>query len=522
MSQSRGNIPLVDARGEWEERAAARPTTRRFVGMLVIGVATAQILGFTLKVPSLLEVNDISRWCTVWSLLERGTYAIDDCPWQHRTQDKVKRSDKLIAPAPDASLIKRIEYRVAPDWWKNGPAQTRTYSSKPPLLPTLIAGALYPFRALSGVPLGAIKSEARNPRNIEERVTIWPGVPVTLRRTVAPGKPHEWPAYVYYFKPTLIVLNVLPYFLMLVLYARFLDRHAANDWAWFFCLFAGAWGTYLFSFAQTLNNHSVAAVSAFFAIYALVRIFADGERSLRYFAVAGFFAAFSATCEIPAALFGALLFFTLLVKLPKQTLLAFVPAAVLPIGAFLVTELLAFGQFTPVYEEFGTQSYKYALSYWSTPLEFDYFNEVPEPRGVYLFHMTLGHHGLWSLTPMLIPATLGLLLLLFDRIRRLRAVSWLTLLLTAGMLAFYTWNPKARNYGGSTQGLRWLFWLFPFWLYVLPRGVEQGENRTWWRWFLLACLMLSVMSVGYGLRFPWSHPWLSDLMERIGLFHLKR
>ena len=38
------------------------------------------------------------------------------------------------------------------------------------------------------------------------------------------------------------------------------------------------------------------------------------------------------------------------------------------------------------------------------------------------------------------------------------------------MLAFYTWNPKARNYGGSTQGLRWLFWLIPFWLVVLPPG----------------------------------------------------
>ena len=37
-----------------------------------------------------MTANDISRWCTVWSLLERGTYVIDECPWQVDTQDKIQ------------------------------------------------------------------------------------------------------------------------------------------------------------------------------------------------------------------------------------------------------------------------------------------------------------------------------------------------------------------------------------------------------------------------------------------------
>ena len=44
------------------------------------------------------------------------------------------------------------------------------------------------------------------------------------------------------------------------------------------------------------------------------------------------------------------------------------------------------------------------------------------------------------------------------------------------MLAFYDWNPKARNYGGSTQGLRWLFWLIPMWLLCLPAGLATGQE----------------------------------------------
>ena len=70
-----------------------RSEVRRFFASIVIVSATALALGLTLKTPTQLEANDISRWCTVWSLVERGTYAIDACPWQTRTQDKVFKGD---------------------------------------------------------------------------------------------------------------------------------------------------------------------------------------------------------------------------------------------------------------------------------------------------------------------------------------------------------------------------------------------------------------------------------------------
>ena len=66
-----------------------RPDPRRFAALIVIVAATGIALGHTLRQPTQMGANDISRWCTVWSLLERGTYAIDDCPWQIETQDKV-------------------------------------------------------------------------------------------------------------------------------------------------------------------------------------------------------------------------------------------------------------------------------------------------------------------------------------------------------------------------------------------------------------------------------------------------
>jgi len=79
-----------------------------------------------------------------------------------------------------------------------------------------------------------------------------------------------------------------------------------------------------------------------------------------------------------------------------------------------------------------------------------------------------------------------------------------------------------RSDDGRFEGLRWLFWLIPFWILMLPFGVEGGQNRRWVRWLSLAALFVSVLSVGYAMRFPWSHPWFVDLIERAGLYHLRR
>jgi hypothetical protein len=135
--------------------------------------------------------------------------------------------------------------------------------------------------------------------------------------------------------------------------------------------------------------------------------------------------------------------------------------------------------------------------------------------------MTFGHHGVFSLAPIFLFSLYGAVRMLRQK-GGLRALSALTLLLTFAMLAFYTWNPKARNYGGSTQGLRWLFWLVPFWLIVLPVGLRAGEDRRWFRWLSLAALAVTVFTVGYGLRSPWSHPWFLDMIEHLNLYSLQR
>ena len=130
-----------------------RSQARRIVALLVIGTATAQGLRDRHEgshaVRGRTTSPDGAPCGRSW---RRGRMRSTPAPWQANTQDKVKKPDKLAVPKRDDSFLKHREYELAPASWKQGEATQRFYSSKPPLLPTMIAGVLYPVRKITGVP----------------------------------------------------------------------------------------------------------------------------------------------------------------------------------------------------------------------------------------------------------------------------------------------------------------------------------------------------------------------------------
>lgn len=90
----------------------------------------------------------------------------------------------------------------------------------------------------------------------------------------------------------------------------------------------------------------------------------------------------------------------------------------------------------------------------------------------------------------------------------------LGLALTVVVVGFYL--VKSDNYGGFTNGLRWLMWLTPIWLTcLLPVADWLGQWRIG-RWLSGIFLAISVFSVSYQLWSPWRHPWIFDLMVQLG------
>ena len=180
-----------------------------------------------------------------------------------------------------------------------------------------------------------------------------------------------------------------------------------------------------------LNNHTIAAFSVLFAIYPCVPIWFEGRRDGWRFAVAGFFAAWTACNELPAATFGVGLFVLLLVQNPWRTLCFFVPAALLPITAFLVTNWIAVGSIVPVQASFGSEWYLYEGSHWlNIQLKPTGIDAADDPLPVYVFHLLFGHHGFFSLSPIFLLALIGIVRMLVSKHRCWRILAGLTLVLS--------------------------------------------------------------------------------------------
>ena len=75
---------------------------------------------------------------------------------------------------------------------------------------------------------------------------------------------------------------------------------------------------------------------------------------------------------------------------------------------------------------------------------------------------------------------------------------------------------KSDNYGGFTNGLRWLMWLTPIWLTCLLPLADRLATSKAGRWLAGVLLALSIFSVSYQLWSPWRHPWIYNWMEARG------
>jgi len=241
-----------------------------------------------------LSANDRSRWCTIRSLVDHGTYVID-----------------AVVLKPGSDEFDRDWHSIDMARHRGHDGEEHFYSSKPTLLPTLLAAKYWLIKHTFGATLD------RNP--------------------------------FYVGRAILIVCNVLPLVLFFVLLCRLVERYGQVVWGRIFIVTCATWGTFLTTFAVTLNNHLPAAVSSLIAIYATLAIWNDDERRWRYFAIAGLFSAFTAANELPALSFFAVITVAVLYKAPKPALVAFVPAAAIVAFGFFYTNHLAHESWRPAY-----------------------------------------------------------------------------------------------------------------------------------------------------------------------------
>lgn len=473
-----------------------------------------------------LSANDRSRWATVRSLVDHGTFAIDQVI-QDRQWDSI---DKVYHLGPDG----RYHY----------------YSSKPPLMACALAGQYWLIKNTLGIEIAA------HPFYVGRAILI--------------------------FTNGLLLLSLFWATIGIV------ERYAQSDFARIGIVATVTFGTFLTTFAVTINNHLVATTAVAVALCCGLRVWIDDRHEARYFLGAGFFAAFAAVNDLPAFSFFGLLGLAMLVKRPLPTLAWGVPGAVVVLAAAIGTNYIAHQSLRPPYMHRGDGEvlgqidrklhgpldrklvpdelrevladheiqlsqeaeiiprtpgnrwvvldrgidrryaiqrtdeaievrdwdhwYDYDTSYWQPGVKQGVDRGEPS-RAWYALHTILGHHGILSLSPVWLLSLLGTGLWL-QQPGRWRQVALLIAALTVICLTFYILRPlKDRNYGGMTSGFRWSFWLIPLWLTALIPILDRWRQWPWGHRVFAGLLLFSAISASYSAMNPWVHPWIYSYLQ---------
>ena len=452
--------------------------------------------------------NDRSRFATIRALVENQTYIVGrriDNPAMepgsalgsvagfaaHRT----KVAKDIPAAKLDTGLIFEDGYQSL-DKVMN-PETGEFYSSKPPLMPTVLAGEYWVLYHAFGL------------RMDDDR---WPVAGIIL-----------------------ITVNVIPFFLFLVFFARLLEDYGTTNFGRLFVFATACFGTFLTTFTITLNNHNPAAFAVFFSFYPLLKKAGPSalDSPLKLIQ-SGFFAGLATTLDLPAAAHAMAIFVPMLIVRPGKTGLFFAPALMLPIIALFLCNYASMGRFTPAYSEFGGPWYNYEGSHWSrlgTPGQkgLDFAND---PKWVYAFNLALGHHGWFSLTPVWFLAVGSLVGLAWagrrdafgvlkrkpvdERLWSLPLFSAMTVVVSLVLFGFFV--VQTNNYGGGTSGPRWLFWLTPLWLVGLLPAADRIGRTKWGQRAACTLLAASVLSVFFPSISPWRHPWIMYFGEYYGWY----
>lgn len=450
--------------------------------------------------------NDRSRWATIRAIVEDGTFVIGHR--EFNADGTYTDTGRVFAPGYD-SIDKVLD-----------PKTNNFYSSKPPLLTVLLAGEYWVLRQLG--------FDLDTHRWLIVRLMVW-------------------------------TQNVLPIGLYLLFFIKVIERFGKTDWSRLFTYASACFGTFLTTFAITLNNHVPAAGVTFFAVYPL--LMANGELKVRHVVISGLCAGLAMCFELPAAALAAGLMVYFLIGFgfsplspggrgaggegaiqqhkiqnPKSKIknaAAFLLAAALPVIAQLFLNYLAIGSAIPAYAKISKSGadnwYHYAGSAWlRQPGELkhgiDWAGDY-ESRGIYAFHLVVGHHGIFSLSPIWLLSFAAMLAATTRVVRRVAGfgcrfdhILALSFLISVVVIVFYVAVAPAVNYGGWTSGARWFFWLTPLWLLGVQKAVDvitECKSRLGHA-FAYLCLFVSVFSVNYPSWNPWRHPWLFNWLEAYG------
>lgn len=365
-----------------------------------------------------------SRIMTIQALIEHNTFAIDDIEF-FKTIDKI---------------------------YYNG----HFYSSKPPFISIIGAGAYFLYRLFTGNEFGL-------------------------------------PAY---FVIKLFTV-ILPFSLLLLFFYKSLQWQDIPKTIRFIIPFLLGFATILFPYSVILQNHTMSTFLIFLSFYCILKNKLNGYKKYLIF-LSGLFASLSVTTEFVQSslilfVFSLYLIFTLKQKSDiKWFLLGCAPIAIL----YIIYNLHTNGSFLPPYANFDSL-YGYEDSYWKNPTGIDAYDH---PKWLYFFNILFGTHGLFIYSPILIFGFIGLYKTIKDKTNQLHDIAIMlgaSIVLVIFMIGFFTYN-----YGGTTFGMRWLIIIYPLIMFFMATTISKIKKPQYII-ILSFIIILSILLNYSGMHHKW-------------------
>ena len=493
-----------------------------------------------------------------------------DCPEKiDSSKIQGKRYAKKLVPyaidktweTPGWDSIDVVKHALPDEKWDpSNPASGYLYSSKPPLLPTVMAAPYWVLNRVFGL---SLKKD-----------------PFLTTRIL------------------LVLYNLLPLGIAFCCLARVINLLGRSNWSKIFAFASAIFGFFTLTYVATLNNHVPGFASISIALWAACEILCLGRNDPFRFFCAGFFGAFAVACDLPTLAFAGLLCLILLFKRPGKTLLVAIPSGLVVAAAFFATNYIAHNTFVPAYahkrdhvaleqtlgagkendQEFVAAAqlfddkdwYVYVyypagrprvpksaiVSHWANRNGIDR-GEPSKAR--YAFHSTIGLRGVFSLTPIWLLSLYGVLIWMLggfqlfpsessveyaenpdstnrrsersggkrsevvEARKAIGSFAWSLAFIAATLTVvffvfFLTRDQGDRNYGGICCCPRWFFPLAPILIPCMLPALESIRNSKLGRAIAYLLLFWSVVSAFYPTWNPWISPWLYQLAVDGGFF----
>lgn len=341
----------------------------------------------------------------------------------------------------------------------------RMLSTKPPVIPLLITAQYLAMDTVTGV-------------NLEEKAS--------LKR---------------FIQSITLTLSVIPFTLLLICFRSIMYRLSVPDLTRLQTLIMLAFATQLPGFSAQFNNHIPATAMLVVSLLCVITISqakssTSASRIKLYYVVFGISGGLVFTMDLPLTIFVVFLGLYLLWHYPVQTILWGGLGMLIPLGVHFATMLWVTGSLLPV--QVRPELYLYEASYWRNPMGIDALNE---PKGTYLFHMTFGRHGIFSLFPVLLVGVVGAILATFRK--DFPGRPYILACSGAIVILFTYYVLRTNNYGGAAYGFRWALGIMPLLLLMGIPVTQYLLNKKLGRIVLAVLMLISIYSAWECYNAPW-------------------